>query len=103
VNGSNQFAENRQQYYNRMCEGMVEELMSRYGDLAIVWFDGGAHGPELGGPNVLPVFEKYQSTAFFTTTPNVPIFAGAAAKVALYLIQAGELIPSHIHTQLMWK
>jgi alpha-L-fucosidase len=65
VNGDNQFAENRQQYYNRMCEGMVEELMSRYGDLAIVWFDGGAHGPELGGPDVLSVFEKHQSNCIF--------------------------------------
>ena len=65
VNGNNQFAENRQQYYNRMAEGMVEELMSRYGDLAIVWFDGGAHGPELGGPDVLSVFEKHQSNCIF--------------------------------------
>jgi len=65
VNGDNQFAENRQQYYNRMCEGMVEELMSRYGDLAIVWFDGGAHGPEKGGPDVLSVFEKYQTNCIF--------------------------------------
>ena len=65
VNGDNQFAENRQKYYNRMCEGMVEELMSRYGDLAIVWFDGGAHGPEKGGPDVLSVFEKYQSNCIF--------------------------------------
>jgi len=65
VNGDNQFAENRQQYYNRMCEGMVEELMSRYGDLAIVWFDGGAHGPEKGGPDVLSVFEKYQDNCIF--------------------------------------
>lgn len=65
VNGDNQFAENRQQYYNRMCEGMVKELLSRYGDLAIVWFDGGAHGPEKGGPDVLGIFEKYQSNCIF--------------------------------------
>ncbi|MBN2611747.1 MAG: alpha-L-fucosidase [Bacteroidales bacterium] len=65
VNGDNQFAENRQQYYNRMCEGMVEELMSRYGVLAIVWFDGGAHGPELDGPDVLRVFEKHQPNCIF--------------------------------------
>jgi alpha-L-fucosidase len=44
---------------------MVEELMSRYGDLAIVWFDGGAHGPEKGGPDVLSVFEKHQSNCIF--------------------------------------
>lgn len=65
VNGDNQFAENRQQHYNRMCEGMVEELCSRYGDLAIIWFDGGAHGPEQGGPDVLSIFEKYQPNCLF--------------------------------------
>jgi alpha-L-fucosidase len=65
VNGDNQFAANRQVQYNRMCEGMVKELMSRYGDLAIVWFDGGAHGPEKGGPDVLSVFEKHQTNCIF--------------------------------------
>lgn len=65
VNGEGKFAENRQKYYNKICEGMVEELMSRYGDLAIVWFDGGAHGPEKGGPDVLSIFEKYQSNCIF--------------------------------------
>ena len=65
VQGDNAFSEHRQEQYNRMCEGMVEELMSRYGDLAIVWFDGGAHGPEQGGPDVLTVFEKYQPNCLF--------------------------------------
>lgn len=65
VNGDNQFAENRQQHYNQMCEGMVEELCSRYGDLAIIWFDGGAHGPEQGGPDVLSIFERYQPNCLF--------------------------------------
>lgn len=65
VQGENKFAENRQAYYNRMCEGMVEELTSRYGDLAIVWFDGGAHGPERGGPDVLSIFEKNQPNGIF--------------------------------------
>jgi alpha-L-fucosidase len=65
VHGEGQFAENRQQHYNRICEGMVEELLSRYGDLAIVWFDGGAHGPEQGGPDVLSIFEKYQPNCLF--------------------------------------
>lgn len=66
VNGDkNKFGENRQAYYNRMCEGMTQELMSRYGDLAIVWFDGGAHGPEMGGPDVLPIVEKYQKQVIF--------------------------------------
>lgn len=65
VIGESAFAENRQKYYNSICEGMTEELMSRYGDLAIVWFDGGAHGPEKGGPDVLSIFEKYQSNCIF--------------------------------------
>lgn len=59
------FQANRQKFYNEMCEGMTEELMSRYGDLAIVWYDGGGHGPELGGPDILPIVEKYQKNIIF--------------------------------------
>ena len=59
------FQENRQTFYNKMCEGMTEELMSRYGDLAIVWYDGGGHGPELGGADILPIVEKYQNDMIF--------------------------------------
>lgn len=65
VNGNDTFAENRQQHYNRMVEKVVEEIFSRYGDWAMVWFDGGAHGPEQGGPDVLSVFEKYQPDCLF--------------------------------------
>jgi len=65
VEGESDFATNRQQHYNKICEGMVEELCSRYGDLAIVWFDGGALGPELGGPNILPIVEKHQKNIIF--------------------------------------
>lgn len=59
------FQENRQKFYNKMCEGMTEELMSRYGDLAIVWYDGGGHGPEMGGADILPIVEKYQKNIIF--------------------------------------
>ena len=59
------FQQNRQDFYNKMCEGMTEELMSRYGDLAIVWYDGGGHGPELGGADILPIVEKYQKNIIF--------------------------------------
>ncbi|MCC5937624.1 MAG: alpha-L-fucosidase [Lunatimonas sp.] len=65
VQGDNEFAQNRQQYYNRMIEKVVEEIFANYGDWAMVWFDGGAHGPEQGGPDVLSVFEKYQPNALF--------------------------------------
>lgn len=60
-----QFQKNRQEFYNRMCERMTEELMSRYGDLAMIWYDGGANGPEMGGPDVLPIVEKYQKSIIF--------------------------------------
>lgn len=60
-----EFQQNRQAFYNKMCEGMTEELMSRYGELAIVWYDGGGHGPELGGADILPIVEKYQKNIIF--------------------------------------
>ena len=60
-----EFQKNRQAFYNQMCEGMTEELMSRYGDLAIVWYDGGGHGPELGGADILPIVEKHQKNIIF--------------------------------------
>ena len=63
--GEGTFAQNRQRHYNRMVEKIVEEIFSRYGDWALVWFDGGAHGPEQGGPDVLSVFEKYQPGSLF--------------------------------------
>lgn len=65
VEGESQFAKNRQQHYNTMVEGMVKEIFTNYGDWAIVWFDGGAHGPEQGGPDVLSLFEKYQPNGLF--------------------------------------
>jgi alpha-L-fucosidase len=65
VQGEGDFAENRQQHYNVMIEKIVEEIFTRYGDWAMVWFDGGAHGPEQGGPDVLSVFERYQPNCLF--------------------------------------
>jgi alpha-L-fucosidase len=65
VEGESDFAKNRQQYYNATVEGMVKEIFTNYGDWAMVWFDGGAHGPEQGGPDVLSIFEKYQPNGLF--------------------------------------
>jgi len=48
-----------------MIERIVKEIFANYGDWSIVWFDGGAHGPEQGGPDVLSVFEKYQPGCLF--------------------------------------
>ncbi|HCC71153.1 MAG TPA: glycoside hydrolase family 29, partial [Bacteroidales bacterium] len=59
VTGEGEFRVNRQAYYRSLCEGMVKELCTRYGDLFEVWFDGGASHPEKGAPDVLPIVKTY--------------------------------------------
>ena len=54
-----------QEAYNAMIEKEVEEICSRYGPLFELWFDGGAHGPKQGGPDVLSVFKEYQKDCLF--------------------------------------
>lgn len=61
----NAFRESRQAYYNKMIEGMVEELCTRYGPLFEIWFDGGASDPKDGAPDVLAVVEKHQPNTLF--------------------------------------
>ena len=65
VNGEGDFRKNRQAYYRSLCEGMVEELCTRYGELFEIWFDGGASHPDKGAPDVLPIVKKYQPGALF--------------------------------------
>lgn len=65
VNGEGEFQKNRQAYYNKMVEGMVTEICTRYGDLFEIWFDGGASHPDLGAPDVLPIVKKYQPNCIF--------------------------------------
>ena len=65
VQGEGEFAANRQQWYKHFCERMVEELCSRYGDLFMIWFDGGADDPKGDGPDVLPIVSKYQPECLF--------------------------------------
>lgn len=65
IEGESQFAKNRQVFYKNMCEGMVKELCTRYGDLFMIWFDGGADDPTKFGPDVLPIVQKYQPKCLF--------------------------------------
>ena len=44
---------------------MVEELCTRYGDLYMIWFDGGADDPRGDGPDVEPIVNKYQPNCLF--------------------------------------
>lgn len=54
-----------QEAYNRLVEAEVTELCTRYGDWFELWFDGGAHGPAEGGPDLLPIVQEHQPDAVF--------------------------------------
>jgi len=51
--------------YNELIEAEVKEICTQYGDWFEFWFDGGAHGPDQGGPDVLSIVEEYQPDALF--------------------------------------
>jgi len=65
ADGTGAFRDNRQAYYRAMCEGMVRELCTRYGELFEIWFDGGASHPDKGAPDVLPIVKQYQPNCLF--------------------------------------
>jgi len=55
----------KQEAFNRIAEGMTRELCSRYGPLLELWFDAGVKTPREGGPDVLPIVERYQPSIVF--------------------------------------
>ena len=56
--------------FARLGAKMTEELVSRYGPLCEVWFDAGLPGPAQGGPDVLPVVDRYQKQTVFYHSPQ---------------------------------
>jgi alpha-L-fucosidase len=56
--------------FNRIAEGMTEELCSRYGPLVQIWYDAGVKAPFQGGPDVLSIFEKHQPDSVFYHSPQ---------------------------------
>jgi alpha-L-fucosidase len=65
IEGTSEFAKRRQAYYKKMCEEMVRELCTRYGQLFMIWFDGGADDPKKNGADILPIVQKYQPNCLF--------------------------------------
>lgn len=65
IEGESPFVKNRQLAYKKMCEGMVRELCTRYGDLFMIWFDGGADDPTKFGADVLPIVQQTQPNCLF--------------------------------------
>ena len=63
--GDAEFAKNRQEWYKRYCERMTEELCLNYGDLFMIWFDGGADDPKGDGPDVEPIINRLQPDCLF--------------------------------------
>lgn len=49
---------------------MVTELCTRYGDLFMIWFDGGADDPKGLGPDVEPIINQYQPDCLFYHNVN---------------------------------
>ena len=56
--------------FARLGEKMTEELVSRYGPLCEVWYDAGLPDPADGGPNVVPIVEKFQKNTVFYHSPQ---------------------------------
>ncbi|WP_394804420.1 alpha-L-fucosidase [Portibacter lacus] len=74
VSGDNEFSKNRQLAYKKMCEGMVKELCTKYGDLFMIWFDGGADDPNNYGADVLPIVQKFQPKCLFYHNSQLAAF-----------------------------
>ncbi len=55
----------RQEEFNRAAEKMTQEICANYGPLVQIWFDAGTKLPHEGGPDVLPIFNKYQKNSVF--------------------------------------
>ncbi len=96
VDGTGEFRENRQEWYNHMVEGMVKEICTNYGELFEIWFDGGADHPDNGAPDVLPIVQQYQPIVFFITISSWRKYAGVVPSPVLFHILVGRLSPIFI-------
>lgn len=77
-----------QKKYSASCEAVLTELLSNYGELFEIWFDGGVLPPEQGGPRALEIIERLQPNAILFQGPkqakNIIRWVGNERGVAPY-------------------
>lgn len=77
-----------QKKYVASCEAVLNELLSNYGELFEIWFDGGVLPPEQGGPRALEIIERLQPNAILFQGPkqakNIIRWVGNERGVAPY-------------------
>ena len=95
----------KQAEFNSICEKMTEELCRRYGRLLQIWFDAGVKTPSEGGPDVLPIFEKYQPNSLFYNSSQRSDFrwVGNEKGFADYPCWATMPANAHSHNAQSWK
>jgi len=59
-----------QNEYNDFVMKQLTELWTQYGELAELWFDGGLLSPSQGGPDLVPLIQKYQPNAMAFNAPQ---------------------------------
>ncbi len=56
--------------FAELNEKITAELCSRYGPLCEIWYDAGNLAPADGGPDVLPIVDRYQKNTVFYSSPQ---------------------------------
>ena len=75
VDGHRPGASAKQRAYNQLVMRMLRELLSRYGEIGEIWFDGGVLPPGEGGPDIAPLIAELQ--------PRAMVLGGPAATIRL--------------------
>ncbi len=82
------YGEEAQRKYSASCEAVLNELLTNYGELFEIWFDGGVLPPEEGGPRALEIIERLQPNAILFQGPkqakNIIRWVGNERGVAPY-------------------
>lgn len=74
--------------YNKVVEKQMTELWSNYGNLFEIWFDGGVLPVAKGGPDLIPILQKFQPNSVIFQgpygTPNLVRWVGNEEGLAAY-------------------